>query len=152
VAQGTLGAQVAQLPLRYLPDSRRIASRQLPNSRQIAPKYVACCNNAFENYSFCYESGPRGSSRHDTVSQRSATSPGSFLSTSRPPETPFLMPKPQTKLKNNKNQNLLFFMDLLFLCLGSYAILVRWVCRFEPNRRRFELSEPIVTTRFDEYS
>ena len=40
----------------------------------------------FKNYNFGYESGPHGSPRHDTLSQRSATPPRSFLSPSQAPK------------------------------------------------------------------
>ena len=42
-----------------------------------------------ENHNFGHELGPHGSPRHETLSQRSATPPRTFLTTSQAPETPF---------------------------------------------------------------
>ena len=59
-----------------------LGSQGLPDASQMTAKFLV------KNHNFGYESGPRGSPRHDTLLQRSAPPPGSFLSTSRPLETP----------------------------------------------------------------
>ena len=60
---------------------------------QGAPKCLSDASQVllrcFKNYNFGYESGPHGSPRHDTLSQRSATPPRSFLSPSQAPKNKF---------------------------------------------------------------
>ena len=73
----------------------------------------------FKNSNFGYESGPHGSPRHDTLSQRSATPPPSFLSPSQAPETQFLTPKSKKSWKSEKLQNFRYF-PVWGPTLGSY--------------------------------
>ena len=72
------------------PASSQIPLREYPNCSQVL---LRC----FKNYNFGYESGPHGSPQHDTLSQRSATPPPAFLTTSQAPETPFSTQKLQKK-------------------------------------------------------
>ena len=53
------------------------------------------------NYNFGHESGPHGSPRHDTLSQRSATPPRSFLS---PSQAPFSTQKSKRSRKSAKSK------------------------------------------------
>ena len=62
-------------------------------------------HRCFKNYNFGYESGPHGSPRHDTLSQRSATPPRSFLSPSQAPKTQFSTPKSKKSRKSEKLQS-----------------------------------------------
>ena len=64
----------------------------------------------FENRNFGHELGAHGFPRHETLPQRSATPPPTFLTTSQAPETPFSTHKMQ---KNPKNKTCMFFVFLL---------------------------------------
>ena len=63
-------------------------------------------HRCFKNYNFGYESGPHGSPRHDTLSQRSATPPPTFLSPSQAPKNQFSTKKSK---KSRKPEKLQFF-------------------------------------------
>ena len=76
-------------------------------------------HRCFKNYNFGYESGPHGSPRHDTLSQRSATLPPTFLSPYQAPKTLFSTQKSKKSRKSEKLQFFAYFS--LFPCLGSYA-------------------------------
>ena len=60
----------------------------------------------FENDNFGHELGPPGSPRHETPSQRSATPPPTFSTTSQAPETPFSI---QKLPKSEKLEKMYFF-------------------------------------------
>ena len=69
---------------------------------------LRCCqvlHRCFKNHNFGHESGPHGSPRHDTLSQRSATPPRSFLSPSQAPKTPFSTKKSKKSRKSEKLLN-----------------------------------------------
>ena len=80
------------------------------------------------NYNFGYESGPHGSPRHDTLSQRSATPPPSFLSPSQAPKKQF------STNKSKKSKKIANFP--LFFPISLFGVL-RWghwtKCNFPPS-------------------
>ena len=71
---------------------------------QGAPKCLSDASQVllrcFKNYNFGYESGPHGSPRHDTLSQRSATPPPTFLSPSQAPKKLFSTQKSKKSRKS----------------------------------------------------
>ena len=89
---------------------------------QGAPKCLSDASQVllrcFKNYNFGYESGPHGSPRHDTLSQRSATPPRSFLSPSQAPEIPFSIPNSQNIKHPNKYKKITIF-PMIFGIFGS---------------------------------
>ena len=76
-----------------------------------------------ENQYFGHESGPHGSPRHDTLSQRSATPPPTFLSPSQAPKNKFSIPKSK---KYPTSEKMRIFIFPYFPVLRDFYVFRIW--------------------------